>query len=159
MAGTLTIAEERPDQPAVIDLLQAGDAFAASLYPAESNHGTPLDELLSPSVTFLVARLNGAVVGTAALVEKDGYAEVKRMFVSGKARGLKLGKALLGALEEKAAVSGMTLLRLETGINQPEALGLYRKAGYAEIGPFGAYKPDPLSVFMEKHLDQEGRRA
>jgi putative acetyltransferase len=35
---------------------------------------------------------------------------------------------------------------------QPEALGLYRKIGYTETGPFGAYKPDSLSVFMEKKL-------
>jgi putative acetyltransferase len=44
------------------------------------------------------------------------------------------------------------LLRLETGVRQPEALGLYRKLGYRERGPFGAYKPDPLSVFMEKRV-------
>ena len=43
-------------------------------------------------------------------------------------------------------------MRLETGIRQPEAIGLYRSAGYAEIGPFGAYRPDPLSLFMEKRL-------
>jgi putative acetyltransferase len=43
-------------------------------------------------------------------------------------------------------------LRLETGIHQPEALGLYRAAGFVERGPFGPYRPDPLSVFMEKPL-------
>ncbi|HEV8436640.1 MAG TPA: GNAT family N-acetyltransferase, partial [Methylomirabilota bacterium] len=32
------------------------------------------------------------------------------------------------------------------------ALGLYRAAGYVERGPFGDYRPDPLSVFMEKRL-------
>ena len=48
--------------------------------------------------------------------------------------------------------SGLLLARLETGIRQPEALGLYRASGYREIGPFGDYGPDPLSVFMEKNL-------
>ena len=43
-------------------------------------------------------------------------------------------------------------MRLETGTKQPEAIALYRKFGYVERGPFGAYKPDPLSIFMEKRL-------
>ena len=47
---------------------------------------------------------------------------------------------------------GVTLARLETGIRQPEALGLYRRLGYLERGRFGAYLEDPLSVFMEKRL-------
>jgi putative acetyltransferase len=47
---------------------------------------------------------------------------------------------------------GLGCLRLETGIYQPEALGLYRSAGYAEREAFAPYAPDPLSVFMEKIL-------
>ena len=35
---------------------------------------------------------------------------------------------------------------------QPEATALYRSAGYCAISPFGNYKPDPLSLFMEKRL-------
>ena len=156
MSGVVSINEETPDQPDVVTLLAAGDAYAASLYPAESNHGSSLDELRDSSMTFLVARLDGMVVGTAAFVEKDGYAELKRMYVADTAHGLKLGKKLLQAIEEKAEAKGLTVLRLETGISQPEALGLYRKAGFVEIEPFGAYRPDPLSVFMEKYLHREG---
>jgi hypothetical protein len=48
-----------------------------------------------------------------------------------------------------AADGEATYLRLETGISQPEALTLYRAAGYAERGPFGHYTADPLSLFME----------
>ena len=33
-----------------------------------------------------------------------------------------------------------------------QALGLYPSSGYAKRGPFGAYQPDPLSVFMKKRL-------
>lgn len=156
MSGAVTIAEERPDQPAVIALLNAGDAYAASLYPAESNHGSALDELLQPHVTFLVARLDGAVVGTGAFVEKGSYAEIKRVFVADTARGLRLGQKLLKAIEGKAVAKGITVLRLETGTRQPEALGLYRKFGYVEIDPFDNYDPDPVSVFMQKSLDMEG---
>ena len=30
------------------------------------------------------------------------------------------------------------------------------RAGYVECGAFGGYRPDPLSVFMEKRLDDAG---
>jgi putative acetyltransferase len=43
-------------------------------------------------------------------------------------------------------------MRLETGVLQTEALGLYRRLGYQERGPYGDYETDPLSVFMEKRL-------
>ena len=39
---------------------------------------------------------------------------------------------------------------LETGIRQPESLGLYRKLGYVGSGPFGDYGADPHSAFMEE---------
>jgi len=55
-------------------------------------------------------------------------------------------------LEQHLYDAGVPVARLETGVKQPEALALYRKLGYAERGPFGAYGEDPLSVFMEKCL-------
>jgi putative acetyltransferase len=58
-------------------------------------------------------------------------------------------------LETELRKRGVSLFRLETGIRQPEALGLYRKLGYRERGPFGSYRPDPLSVFMEKQFDAD----
>ncbi len=76
--------------------------------------------------------------------------EIKSMWVTPDRRGCGLGHAMLAAVETAARERGIHVLRLETGIHQPEALGLYRAAGYDEIGPFGAYRHDPLSVFMEK---------
>ena len=80
------------------------------------------------------------------------FGELKRMFVSPEARGYRLGRLLLDRIEEEARREGLPCLRLETGIHQPEALGLYRAAGYVEREAFGEYRPDPLSVFMEKSL-------
>jgi putative acetyltransferase len=51
-----------------------------------------------------------------------------------------------------AAAEGAAVLRLETGAGSHAALALYRAAGFVERGPFGAYRPDPLSVFMEKPI-------
>ena len=149
----IEIAVEDPAQAEVAPLLQASDAYMASLYPAESNHLLDVASLRQPQVTFLVARVDGKALGCGAVVDSgQGWAEVKRMFVSPAARGLKLGRRLLDELEAIAVRRGVRALRLEMGGRQPEALGLYRSAGYVEIGPFGTYAADPLSVFMEKTL-------
>jgi putative acetyltransferase len=151
----IQICRESPDQPEVHRLLAASDAYMAELYPAQSNHLLDVQALLRPEVKFLVARDNGQAVGCGAIViAPEGWAEIKRMFVAPAARGQNLGRRLLASLEELAAENGIGLLRLETGIKQPEALALYRSAGFVEIAPFGSYGPDPLSLFMEKTVSK-----
>ena len=152
-ARAIEIAVEDPDQPEIALLLQASDAYMASLYPAESNRMLDVASLRQPQVAFLVARVDGKAQGCGAVVDSgEGWAEVKRMFVAPAARGLKLGRRLLDEIGAIAIRRGARVLRLELGGLQPEALGLYRSAGFVEIGPFGAYRPDPLSIFMEKTL-------
>ena len=153
MQEAIVIGREAPRQPGVLRLLDLSNAYAASLYPAESNHMLPIEELEAENVSFFVARRGTEILGCASLViARDGSAEIKRMFVDGAARGLQLGKRLLAALEAEAIRLGLGVIRLETGIHQPEAIGLYRKAGYIEIEAFGSYRPDPLSLFMEKRI-------
>lgn len=147
------ITRESPDQPDVHAFLAASEAYASALYPAESNHFVDVATLVQPNVVFLVARGAGRALGCGAIVKADdGTAEIKRMWVAPEARGLKLGQRLLDALIEAARADGVSKLQLETGISQPEALGLYRRAGFVEIGPFRDYQPDSLSVFMERPL-------
>jgi len=149
----LTISAESPRQPDVVAILEAGDAHALTLYPAENYYGLELADLERPGVTLLVARDAAAVVGTAALVLRGGdTAELKRMFVAPEARGLGAGGALLTAVERLAAASGVRLLQLETGVPQAAAIALYEKHGYRHIPQFGQYMGDPTSVCMEKSL-------
>lgn len=152
---TVTVASETPNQPEVATFLAASTAYAQSLYPVESNHLVDLSTLTAANARFLVARREGEAVGCGALIlAGDGAAELKRMWVAPKARGLGVGRAILQALERQARRDGVALLRLETGIHQPQAIGLYRSHGFAERPPFGAYAPDPLSLFMEKRLHE-----
>lgn len=149
----LTIQEESPLQDAVTALLQKSDAYMASLYPAESNHLLDSQRLAASDIRFFVARWNGTVVGCAALMIGDaGQGELKRMYVDDAARGKGIGRALLAHIETTARAQSLHVLRLETGGEQPEALSLYRAAGFKDRGPFGDYLPDPLSLFMEKQL-------
>jgi putative acetyltransferase len=149
----LIINAETPDQPEVRDLLARLDAYCAALYPAESNHLMDIASLMQGDVLFLVARdVDGGAVGCAALVNRAGYGEVKRMFVDAQRRGLGTGSKLLEHLVMFARMSALGMLRLETGIHQPEAIALYERAGFVRCAPFGDYREDPLSLFMEMPL-------
>ena len=63
-----------------------------------------------------------------------------------------MARRLLVGLEEVARRSGYEAIRLETGIRQPEALGLYKSSGYRRIPIYGEYIGSPLSVCFEKTL-------
>jgi len=149
----LKITIEDPSQPEIIRLLRDGEAYSAKLYPAESNHHMPLSVLRASNVRFLVARdVGGRAVGTGALALSGDWAELKAMWVIPEARGLGVSKSILAALEARARGEGVRTLRLETGVENHAALGLYTRAGFIPRDPFGDYRPDPLSAFMEKDL-------
>jgi putative acetyltransferase len=146
----LTINREAVRRPEVRALLEQSWALSD---PAESNHHLDESELDRPDIAFFVARLDGRAVGCGALMRVDTvYGEVKSLFVDPAARGQGVSRRLLAAIEAEARGQGLTLIRLETGIRQPEAIGLYEATGFRRIGPFGQYQEDPLSLFMEKSL-------
>jgi putative acetyltransferase len=153
LEGTFTVEPEGPSQPDVRALLQEADSYSAALYPPESIHALDIEALTDPAVRFVVARLNGTAVGSGALVlGEGGCAELKRMFVTEKMRGHGIGRAVLHVLEQIAHRENMSLVRLETGVKQPDAINLYKRLGYTECDPFEPYRSDPYSVFMEKRL-------
>jgi putative acetyltransferase len=152
MPPGLQIGLEPPDQPDVVALIDALDAYQKPLYPAESHHGVDIATLMQPNVLFLVARAEGRAVGCVGLMLLPGYGEIKRMYVDPACRGRGIGRRLLDALEAQALQRGCSLLRLETGSLQPEALRVYERHGFARRGPFGDYWDDPNSVFMEKRV-------
>lgn len=151
--GHAKISVEAPDQPDVIPLIRALDAFHSELYPAESNHFLDIEGLKSDRVTFVVVRLEGMAVGCGALVrDPAGFAEIKRMYLAPAARGRGFGRHLLQFLLSSADDEGLSPVRLETGVHNAEALSLYRSLGFVERGPFGGYGADPNSVFMERRV-------
>ena len=151
LSSDVSIAPETADRPEVHALLRQSDAYHAALYPADSNHMVDVAALSASNARFLVARRGGVAVGCGALVlGQDGEAELKRMFVAPEARGQRIGSRILDALETVAKAEAVRVIRLETGVRQPESLALYRRHGYTERGPFGTYQRDPLSTFFEK---------
>lgn len=113
-------------------------------------------ELLAPAAggSFFVAWEDGEPVGCGALrrYDDDGTGEVKRMYVVPAARGRGISRIVLEAIELRARTLGYARLVLETGTEQPEAIGLYRSHGYDSIEPYGFYAHSPLSRCFAKHL-------
>jgi putative acetyltransferase len=153
MSPKLVISSENPTSSAIQELIAELDYYLAALYPAESNHGLDLPGLLHKSVTVFLAKLDDKPVGCGALkLLTPGYAEVKRMYIKPAFRGKGISKKIFNEIELSAKRVNVHTLRLETGIYQPEAIGLYEKLGFYRIPPFGEYKLDPLSLFFEKNL-------
>jgi ribosomal protein S18 acetylase RimI-like enzyme len=94
-------------------------------------------ELRPPAGLLLVAYLRDEPIGCGAVKHHDrARSDIKRMWVSPSARGLGLGRRLLGELEACAARHGATAVRLETNRALTEAIALYRSAGYREVPRF-----------------------
>jgi putative acetyltransferase len=150
---TPQIVEERPDSPDASALIDELENHLASLYPRESRHGYSVEKLLREEVAFFVVREDGLPAGCGGVqLYGTEYGELKRMYVRPRFRGRGLGRLVLEHLADHARRNGVGLLRLETGIYQKEAIGLYEGFGFTRVPPFGAYEEDPLSVFMEKRI-------
>lgn len=147
------IAPEHPDTLDAQMLIAELDSYLIPKYPSESRHGYSVDKLIQEQVAFFVLRQDDipAACGGVKLFD-EGFAEIKRMYVRSQFRGLGFAKMMLSHLAEYAKQHGISTLRLETGIYQTEAIGLYERSGFEQIGPFGSYKSDPLSVFFEKRM-------
>ncbi len=150
---SVIITPERPDTADATLLISELEAQLEPLYPQQSRHGLNVQRLIAENVAFFVLRADGtpAACGGVKLFGAD-YGELKRMYVRPRHRGSGFAKLLLNHLADYTRAHGVEVLRLETGIHQQEAIGLYERMGFHRIPPFGAYTDDPLSVFYEKAL-------
>jgi putative acetyltransferase len=150
---SIVIAEERPDSPDAGALIGELDDHLGALYAVESRHGFSVEKLLRDGVKFFVARDDGqpAGCGGVLLVSRE-YAEVKRMYVRPAFRGRRIGRLMLDHLVDHARQHGLSVIRLETGIHQREAIALYEARGFRKIPPFGPYRDDPVSLCYELRL-------
>jgi len=148
----IRIQQEDPTQAEVAALIHQLDEYQESMYPPESNHLDSLDELSKPNVHFLAAYVDSIICGIGAVKVLNDCGEIKRLYVPEKFRGKGIAQDIVKELENCLIKRSIFTARLETGVRQLEAIGLYRKLGYSEITPFGDYTEDPLSVFMEKNI-------
>ena len=79
-------------------------------------------------------------------------AEIKRMYVVRDRRGQGLARQMLAHLEQTAAAAGAEVVVLETGLRQPEAIGMYESSGYTPIPGFGYYRAAALSRCFARRI-------
>jgi len=153
MGSTVTIVAARPDSHEAMELLGELDAALHEYpYPPESRHAFSVEKLIRESVAFFLAFYGDQLAACGGVKLLADYGEVKRMYVRPAFRRKGLGKAILNHLAEHARTNGINTLRLETGIYQLEAIGLYDGWGFQRRGPFGDYKNDPNTIYFEKPI-------
>lgn len=140
-----------PDVRRMVDEVQAeyvaryGGPDAAVVDPAEFS---------PPGGLFLVGLLDGDAVAMGGWRRLDTTtAEIKRMYVSQRARRRGLARRVLVELETSAARAGIAELVLNTGPEQPEAIAMYEQAGYCAVAGFGHYACHDDALFFGKSLE------
>ena len=147
------IDAEDPLSPELMPLLAASDAELTANYAAEQIFTASPAELAARGCLFLVARIDREPAGCVGLVPSgEACAEIKRLFVTPRARRTGLGRRLVNAIEDAALAAGYRRLRLETGTEQHAAMRLYEAMGYRPIPAWGRYALSPTSRCYEKAL-------
>ncbi len=148
----IIVEKTDPHHPQATALLRKSHALMESLFPPEDNFYLDIDDLCTPNIHFFAARRGDFIIGTGALAIKDGYGEVKSMFVDEGARGSGAADAIMRVLEDAAREAELPMLKLETGNVLHAAHKLYRRHGFTDCGSFGEYTHAGSSIFMEKAL-------
>ncbi len=106
------------------------------------------------SIKFVVLAYENEIArGCGAIKEyAKNTMEVKRMYVLPEERGKGIASFILNELEKWGQELNCEKFILETGIKQPEAIGLYKKNGYTRIPNYGQYDGVASSVCFEKQL-------
>jgi putative acetyltransferase len=119
------------------------------------NHALNVAQLKAPHVQFFAAWDGERLLGVGALQRlAPEHGEIKSMHTASEARRRGIGSAMLLHIIAAARAAGMRRLSLETGAWDyfAAARALYAKHGFTVCGPFGAYAPDPSSVFMTREV-------
>ena len=106
-----------------------------------------------PRGCILLANEDEHYIGAVGLRELEpGVAEMKRMFVLHEYQGKGVGKALTESFVAKAKELGYRSIKLDSIRSLGNALKLYRKFGFVEIGPY-RYNPYAEAIYMEYKID------
>lgn len=111
----------------------------------------PRTAILAPGGAIFLARLNGAIVGTCALINSgDGKLELSKMAVTQDCQGLGLGRRLIERALAHFRASGASLLFLESNSKLQPALALYESVGFRHVArPETEAHYQRANVYME----------
>lgn len=134
-------------QDVVSDGASIGFLHPLSAEVAESYWRDVIREVGQQSRILLVARRDGAVVGTAQLglctrPNSLHRAEVQKLFVHTRCRGQGIAKELMSRIEEEARTAGRSLLVLDTERGRT-AEAMYERAGWIRVGEIPEFARSP----------------
>lgn len=158
--GQLEIVRVPITHPDAADLVEQVQLVYVERYGGRDDSPIDPGEFEDPTGQFFVGRLDGLAVASGAWrrhrtpegVTSGPCAEVKRMFVRSTHQGRGFARQMLGHVERTAREAGIAAMVLETGLAQPEAIGLYASSGYRSIPNFGYHADQPLSRCFAKDL-------
>lgn len=102
----------------------------------------PQEEIIDKGGSIFLAQINGAIVGTAAMVPlEDGLYELSKMSVDESIQGRGVGRALLNAAIDWAKKRNAREIVLETNTILKPAIHLYESVG------FEAFEDEHLSNY------------
>jgi DNA-binding MarR family transcriptional regulator/GNAT superfamily N-acetyltransferase len=142
---TVSLVELRQVDPDIPDAQRCLRSYVAELNrrapqrgfdPGQGSTARP-HEVRPPNGAFVIAYLREEAIGCGAVKHHpNNVTDIKRMWLAESARGLGLGRRLLEHLEQIAREHGASEAHIETSDVLPEAIALYRSAGYLEVPPF-----------------------
>lgn len=142
------------DDPLAADvraLLERHLAYAKATTAPADVHALDVHALVDPAVTLFSYRVDGSLLGVAALKHLDDHhGEIKSMHTAEAARRRGVGRALVDHLVAVGRDRGYRRVSLETGAGDAfaPARELYAAAGFDHCGPFADYPTSPNSTYM-----------
>ncbi len=147
----MQVCEVTSDDPRLVPLVAALRAELDARYPEEISFAHPT---MKAAARYLLVLVDGEVAGCCAVQPLEGtQGELKRMYVTPAMRGRGIAGRLVVEAEALGRRVGLTRIRLETGVRQPEAIAVYERAGFTRIENFAPYDGWGMSVCYAKSLD------
>jgi putative acetyltransferase len=111
----------------------------------------------APGSKYFIAEYNGEIIGGAGIFPTEalppGTAELVKLYLMQRARGIGLGKLLMETCEAAATTMGYRQVYLETMPELSIAVPMYEKHGYRRINaPMGNSGHCGCDIWMLKEL-------
>lgn len=153
MSGGVAVRRARGDDLAAILAIEEA-TFSEAWSP-----GTFTSVLHREDVVALVATEGEVLAGYAVAVIGDGEAELANLAVRAARRGRGTGEALLKAVLEALADRGVACVYLAVRTSNDQAVRLYGRFGFKEIGCHAGYYAAPREDALILALELGGQDA